>query len=286
MRNILTLRNFHFLTRTDPSPPEELGIQPSASLEGENSPPYEGELEDGTCSAAPEMRPGNPRKRKAQTTIDPREPWRTRGVCKDYRYLHDPFPDEEEASMLCAAKEQALNAVQAFNVIPGDDCHSLKEARASPDWPEWKKAIQTKLEQLRRMGTWELINKPVGAVPIANKWVFMKKRNKEGILTKYKARLVAKGCAQHPGHDYLETHSPIVRLETIRAILVIAPTRKLHIQQMDIKGACYSSFNLSSIYAVKYHLMTRICLYQLSFLISTIPGLHSRFPALSDLPVI
>jgi len=32
-------------------------------------------------------------------------------------------------------------------------------------------------------------------------------------------------------------HSPIVRLETIRAILAIAPTRKLHIQQMDIKGA-------------------------------------------------
>ena len=79
------------------------------------------------------------------------------------------------------------------------------------------------------MGTWELVDKPVGAIPIANKWVFTKKRNKEGILTKYKVRLVAKGCAQHLGHDYLETHSPVVQLETIRAILVIAPTRKLHI---------------------------------------------------------
>ena len=49
---------------------------------------------------------------------------------------------------------------------------------------------------------------------------------------------------------------------------------------------CYSSFDLSSIYAVKYHLTMRIRLYQLSFLISTIPGPHSRFPALSDLPVI
>ncbi len=28
-----------------------------------------------------------------------------------------------------------------------------------------------------------------------------------------------------------------MRLETIRAILAIAPTRKLHIQQMDVKGA-------------------------------------------------
>jgi len=133
--------------------------------------------------------------------------------------------------MLCITKEEA------FTVIPGDDCHSLKEARASPDWPEWERAIQTELEQLQRMGTWELVDKPAGAMPIANKWVFNKKRNKEGVLTKYKARLVAKGCTQHPGHDYLETHSPVVRLETIRAILAIALTRKLHIQQMDVKGA-------------------------------------------------
>jgi len=49
---------------------------------------------------------------------------------------------------------------------------------------------------------------------------------------------------------------------------------------------CYSSFDLSSIYAVKYHLTTRIRLYQLSFLISTIPGPRYRFPAFSDLPVI
>jgi hypothetical protein len=87
------------------------------------------------------------------------------------------------------------------------------------------------------MRTWKLVEKPVGAVPISNKWVFTKKRNKEGILTKYKARLVTKGCAQRPGHDYLKTHSPIVHLETICAILAIVPTQKLHIQQMDIKGA-------------------------------------------------
>jgi len=122
-------------------------------------------------------------------------------------------------------------------VIPGDDCHSLKEAQESPEWPEWERAIHTELEQLCRMGTWNLIDKPVGTVPINNKWVFAKKRNKEGVLTKYKARLVAKGCAQRPGHDYIETHSPVVHLETIRAILAIAPMQKLHIQQMDIKGA-------------------------------------------------
>ena len=56
--------------------------------------------------------------------------------------------------------------------------------------------------------------------------------------------------------------------------------------EVDLEDECYSSFDLSSIYAVKYHLTTRIRLYQLSFLISTILGPHSRFPTLSDLPDI
>ena len=64
----------------------------------------------------------------------------------------------------------------------------------------------------------------------------------------------------------------------------------MHIQFIvslpEILLHCYSSFDLSSIYAVKYHLTTRIRLYRLSFLISTIPGPHFRFPAFSDLPVI
>jgi len=74
-----------------------------------------------------------------------------------------------EAGMLCIAKEEA------FTVIPRDDCHSLKEACTSPDWPEWECAIQTKLEQLWQMGTWKLVNKPASTMPIANKWVFNKK---------------------------------------------------------------------------------------------------------------
>jgi len=49
---------------------------------------------------------------------------------------------------------------------------------------------------------------------------------------------------------------------------------------------CYSSFDLSSIYTVKYHLTMHIRLYQLSFLISMIPGPHYRFPTFSDLPII
>jgi hypothetical protein len=40
-----------------------------------------------------------------------------------------------------------------------------------------------------------------------------------------------------PGVDYNETFAPVVRLETIRAILALAVEEDWEIQQMDVKGA-------------------------------------------------
>jgi hypothetical protein len=117
------------------------------------------------------------------------------------------------------------------------DCQSLKEAKVSAERPEWNIGIRTELNQLKEMGTWILVDPPADAKPIGNKWLFTKKRNKEGILTKYKARPVVKGCAQCPGYDCDETHSLVVRLETIRSILAIAQAKNLLIQQIDVKGA-------------------------------------------------
>jgi hypothetical protein len=98
------------------------------------------------------------------------------------------------------------------------------------------------------MGTWRLVDKPHDAIPISNKFVFTKKRDNYGNVLKYKARLVAKGYAQRPGYDFVDTHSPVVRMETIRAILAIAPTRKLHIHQLDVKGAYLNGILKEKIY--------------------------------------
>ena len=121
--------------------------------------------------------------------------------------------------------------------MSGNDPRSLKEAMSSPEWPEWEKAIQTELDTLRQMGTWELVDAPENRKPVSNKWVFVRKYDKNGNLQKYKARLVARGFSQIPGMDYNETFSPVVRLETIRAILALAVAENWEIQQMDVKGA-------------------------------------------------
>jgi hypothetical protein len=52
-------------------------------------------------------------------------------------------------------------------------------------------------------------------VPVKNKWVFVKKYNKEGLLTKYKARLVAKGYSQILEINYIDMFFPVVHLESI-----------------------------------------------------------------------
>ena len=50
--------------------------------------------------------------------------------------------------------------------------------------------MRAELDQLHKMGTWELVDPPEGRAPIPNKWVLTKKYDKEGNLLKYKARLV------------------------------------------------------------------------------------------------
>ena len=87
---------------------------------------------------------------------------------------------------------------------------TIQEAERFPEWENWKKTIQTELDKLKNMGTWELTDWPADEVPIANKWVLTKKFNKLGKLIKYKARLVAKGCAKRPGQDYNDTFSSVV----------------------------------------------------------------------------
>ena len=260
-RKILTSRNFQ-LPSVHPEPesenPEHIVVMPETEPT-ETNPSATRERGSGKDTR-------NTAKRKAEDPPD-RESKRTRGVRIDYKKLSDPFSDEEDNREEETLFTQYINAAEI-----GGDIHSLKEAKQSDEWPEWKTAIQAEIDQLIQMGTWKLVDKPPDVVPIANKWVFAKKRDKSGQVTKFKARLVAKGCAQRPGHDYVETHSPVVRLETIRAILSLIPKEKLIVQQMDVKGAYLNGILKERVYMRQpegYEDGTdRICL-----LIKTIYGL-------------
>ena len=152
-------------------------------------------------------------------------------------YIRKRFQDEDEDDEVTLTSVDIICEAYSELPITGNQYITYEDARKSAEWPEWEKAIRAELDQLKNMGTWELVEKPPNAIPIANKWVLLKKYNKQGELVKYKARLVAKGCSQRPGYDYNETYSPVVRLETIRAILALVPSMGLQVRQMDVKGA-------------------------------------------------
>jgi len=167
---------------------------------------------------------------------------KTWGVRPDYRYLDNPFRGKGEE------KESFLGLEETYAIIAGDKLNSLEEAKSSPDWLEWRVAIDKELKLLNKMGTWELVEKPLDAVAIPNKWTFIKKRNKANQVTHHKARLVVKGCAQHPGHEFTETYSPVVWVETLRACLALVPVKGLKVKQMDIKGAYLNGILQETIY--------------------------------------
>jgi len=109
-------------------------------------------------------------------------------------------PDHEQIVSTAAAAVYTVFTETNSNTDP----KTLKEAMSSSEWPKWEKAIQIELEMLRRMGTWELVDPPENRKPITNKWVFIRKYNKDGILQKYEACLVARGFSQIPGMDHTE----------------------------------------------------------------------------------
>lgn len=83
-----------------------------------------------------------------------------------------------------------------FIVNANDDLQTPAEAQACPGWPDWHTAVDRKVEPLKHLGTYELVQCPLDCKPIGCKWVFRLKCNATGAAVKYKAQLVAQGFAQ------------------------------------------------------------------------------------------
>ncbi|KAD2805416.1 hypothetical protein E3N88_38793 [Mikania micrantha] len=101
----------------------------------------------------------------------------------------------------------------------------------------WVDAMQEELLQFKKLGVWQLVDKPKGAKVIGTRWVLRCKKDDHGIIVRNKARLVVQGFRQIEGLDYNEVFAPVARLEAIRIFLAYASFKKFKVYQMDVKSA-------------------------------------------------
>ena len=120
----------------------------------------------------------------------------------------------------------------------GGEPQTLKEALNRTDKVlKWHAAVQAELDQIERLGTWEIMEAPTDANVVLSKYVFRYKHDEHGHIAKYKARLVAHSFTQKFGIDYFDMRVWIVRWETIRNLLAQAAAHESVIHQADVKNA-------------------------------------------------
>ena len=139
--------------------------------------------------------------------------------------------------LLTANQVTALLAkVKSDIVIP----QNLKQARTSPQAPQWDGACLRELESMKQYGVFVLVPGPVGSNKfriVPTRWVFDVKLDPEGSVSRYKARFVAKGFRQVYGLDYDETFAAVVHMPSLRVIIAIAAQENLELEQLDVDVA-------------------------------------------------
>ena len=78
--------------------------------------------------------------------------------------------------------------------------------------------------------------------------MFKNKLNEQGEFIRNKARLVAQGYSQQGGIDYIETFSPVARLESIRLLISFAVHNGITLYQMDVKSAFLNGYINEEVY--------------------------------------
>ena len=78
--------------------------------------------------------------------------------------------------------------------------------------------------------------RPTDKNVIGTKWIFRKKLDENGEITRNKARLVCKGYAQEEGLDYGGTFAPVARMEGVRPLVAYVAHKGFKVYQMDVKS--------------------------------------------------
>ena len=97
--------------------------------------------------------------------------------------------------------------------------------------------MQEQYDALLMNRTWDLVPRPSHCNIVSGKWLFKHKFKADGTLERYKARWVLRGFTQHPGIDFDETFSLVVKPTIVCTLLSLALSHNWPIHQLDVKNA-------------------------------------------------
>ena len=95
------------------------------------------------------------------------------------------------------------------------------------------------MKSLKANDVWELVDLPAEKKAVGSKWVYKVKTRADGSIERHKTRLVAQGFTQIYGADYDETFCPVVRQESLCALIAHALSIQcgLKLHQVDVTTA-------------------------------------------------
>ncbi|CAL1404860.1 unnamed protein product [Linum trigynum] len=120
----------------------------------------------------------------------------------------------------------------SISVVPEPQSYS----QAIKD-PRWERAIIEELRALIDNQTWVIVELPSGHTAVGCKWLFKTKYLADGTVDRFKARLVAKGYTQIPGIDFVDTYSPVAKMNSVKLLLAVAAIKGRYLHQLDVSNA-------------------------------------------------
>ena len=139
-----------------------------------------------------------------------------------------------------AQRKKASAQANSAKAELGPEPTTIKQAKASSEWPQWSKACEEEMQSLRDYKVFVAIDRsevPKGTPIMSAKWVFKRKLDGEGNITRHKARLVARGFTQQFGINYDETFANVMQLRSVRLLLALGNQLDYNIHVMDVQTA-------------------------------------------------
>ncbi|SGY19608.1 BQ5605_C014g07700 [Microbotryum silenes-dioicae] len=192
----------------------------------------------------PPARQNRPRWEYGDPAVKGRNPGRYEEIDANNEIPHRTCSQRRDA-------EQQVMYGSAMSVSLPPVPSNYEEAMASPEADKWIAAIKAELDAMARHQVLIDSDLPSGARALGSKWVFTRKENAQGEVTRYKARLVAQGFAQRPGIDYNETFAPVARPSTILSLVGTAAAQGLFLEQFDFDSAFLNGTMTEMVY-MKY----------------------------------